>query len=235
MDQDRYRINIEEIFEGPMDLLVFLIRKNEVDIYDIPIAMITEQYLEYLDLLQHKNIDVAGDFLVMATTLLQIKSRMLLPTYQDENEELDPRLEIARPLLEYLQMKDVAEQLKDRNLLGQKIFLKPSDESKPVLNDDLKIDLFELVLAFQNLTTNMPENHCVDLSDEQISIKDKISELINILEKKGTITFDELFKIGYNNKNELIITLLAILEMARLCLIRISQQVQSGIIRLFYL
>ena len=99
---EHYRVSLEDIFEGPMDLLVHLIKKHEVDIYDIPIALITEQYLEYLGWMKAMNIDVAGEFLVMASTLAQVKSRMLLPAHEDENEDEAPRLEIIRPLEEYL-------------------------------------------------------------------------------------------------------------------------------------
>ncbi|MBW1753945.1 MAG: segregation/condensation protein A, partial [Deltaproteobacteria bacterium] len=105
MQEELYQVKLDNIFEGPMDLLVHLIKKHEVDIYDIPIAMITDQYLEYLKWMESMNIDVAGDFIVMAATLTQIKSKMLLPIHENENDQEDPRLEIARPLAEYLQMK----------------------------------------------------------------------------------------------------------------------------------
>ena len=108
MPEKLYQVQLEDVFEGPMDLLVHLIKKNELDIYDIPIALITEQYLQYVDWMQAMNVEFAGDFIVMASTLAQIKSRMLLPVHDgDEEEEEDPRLELTRPLLEYLQMKSV--------------------------------------------------------------------------------------------------------------------------------
>ena len=119
-EDDRYRVKLENVFEGPMDLLVHLIKKAEVDIYDIPISQITEQYLNYLEWMKQMNIDFAGDFVLMASTLTHIKSRMLLPAQEGEEEEEDPRLEITRPLLEYLRIKSAAEQLAERNLLGEK-------------------------------------------------------------------------------------------------------------------
>ena len=111
MQEKIYKVQLENIFEGPMDLLVHLIKKNELDIYDIPIAMVTEQYLQYLEWMKIMNIDFAGDFIVMASTLTQIKSRMLLPASADQEAEDDPRQEIIKPLIEYLQMKSAAEQL----------------------------------------------------------------------------------------------------------------------------
>ena len=130
MQDTLYRVQLDEIFEGPMDLLVHLIRKNELDIYDIPIALITEQYLEYLEWMQAMNIDYAGDFLLMASTLTQLKSRMLLPVHEGEDEEEDLMQEITRPLVEYLQMKSVADQLVERNLLGEKTFIRTPDRGE---------------------------------------------------------------------------------------------------------
>ena len=125
MAEQLYSVQLENVFEGPMDLLVHLIKKNELDIYDIPIALITEQYLQYVEWMKAMNVDFAGEFIVMASTLTQIKSRMLLPVHDgDGEEEEDPRLELTRPLLEYLQMKSVADQLVERNLLGDKTFIR---------------------------------------------------------------------------------------------------------------
>ena len=122
MQTDDYKVKLENVFEGPMDLLIHLIKKNEVDIYDIPVALITEQYLAYLEWMQRLNIDNVGDFLVMASTLAHIKSRMLLPNHGIEEEEEDPRLELVRPLAEYLRIRSAAEALAKRNLLGEKMF-----------------------------------------------------------------------------------------------------------------
>jgi segregation and condensation protein A len=116
--ESEYKVRLENVFEGPMDLLVHLIRKNEVDIYDIPVGLITEQYLAYLEWMKLLNIDNVGEFLVMASTLAQIKSRMLLPFHGEEEDEEDPRMQIARPLAEYLQIKSAAEELASRNMLG---------------------------------------------------------------------------------------------------------------------
>ena len=151
MATEPYQVRLDEIFEGPLDLLVHLIKKNEVDIYDIPIALITEQYLQYLDWMKSMNIEFAGDFIVMASTLTQIKSRMLLPVHDDEEPEEDPRQEITRPLLEYLRMKSAADQLAERNLLGEKTFIRSPDRRSFMADDEegfVKIGLFELIDAY---------------------------------------------------------------------------------------
>ncbi len=137
MSGERYEVKLMNIFEGPMDLLVYLIKKNEVDIYDIPIAVITDQYLGYLEWMEAMNVDFAGDFIVMAATLTHIKSKMLLPVHDDQDDEEDPRLEITRPIEEYLQMKSVAEQLAERNLLGEDVFLRNPAKEEFLVNRNM--------------------------------------------------------------------------------------------------
>ena len=237
MQIEQYTVKLEHIFEGPMDLLIHLIKKNEVDIYDIPIALITQQYLEYLDWMKAMNIDFAGDFLVMAATLTQIKSRMLLPFNEYDEDDDDPRAEITRPLLEYLQMKAAAEELAGRSILGDATFVRIPDYKEFLKEMDgqvVRIGLFELIDAFQKILANLPVDQQVDLTPDRISVKDRITELIDILEEKGSMTFEELFSKNAD-KTEIIVTFLAILEMVKLVLIRIVQHVQTGIIRLFYL
>lgn len=220
-----------------MDLLVHLIKKNEVDIYDIPIAVITKQYLEYIEWMKSMNVDLAGDFLVMAATLTHIKSRMLLPASEDESDEEDPRTEITRPLLEYLQMKSAAEDLANRNLLGDNVFSRNPNLDKYLTdpNDQMiTVGLFELIDAFQKILKRTSSGQAIDLTADLISVKDKISQIVDILEKKGSLTFNELFTADAD-KSEIIVTFLAILEMVKLYLLRIAQHTQSGIIRIFYL
>ncbi len=237
-NEQTYNVQLNDIFEGPMDLLVYLIKKNEVNIYDIPIALITDQYLKYLEWMKSMNIDFAGDFIVMAATLAQIKSRMLLPVHEDEEDkEEDPRLEITKPLLEYLQMKSAAEQLAERNLLGEDTFVRNPDKELYLINRDdeiIKVGLFELIDAFQKILENRSTDRGVDFTLDTISVKERISEIVDIFEEKGSITFGELFPSNAG-KSEVILTFLAILEMVKLCLVRTVQHVQTGIIRLFYL
>lgn len=236
-DGDPYKVRLNGVFEGPMDLLIHLIRKNEVEIYDIPIALITDQYLEYLEWMKAMNVDLAGDFLVMAATLMQIKSRMLLPVHEGEEDEEDPRTEITKPLLEYLQMKSAAEMLAQRNLLGHDTFTRKPDvdefEWEPEEGEMIRVGLFELIDAFQRILANVSPSEKVELTTDRISVKDRITEIVDVLEARGSVVFTELFA-GSVDKSDIIITFLAVLEMVKLRLIRLVQHVQSGVIRLFY-
>jgi segregation and condensation protein A len=236
MQEEIYKVQLENIFEGPMDLLFHLIKKNELDIYDIPIALVTEQYLQYLDWMKTMNIDYAGDFIVMASTLAQIKSRMLLPTPEGEEEEDDPRHEIIKPLLEYLQMKSAAEQLSERHLLGEDTFIRGRDREEFLTfqeDEYVKVGLFELIDAFQKILEKIPTDHRMEFTADKISVKERITQINDILEAKGSTTFIELFS-EHPDKNEVIVNFLALLEMVRLSLVRIVQHTQTGVMRLFY-
>jgi segregation and condensation protein A len=236
MQEELYKVQLENIFEGPMDLLFHLIKKNELDIYDIPIALVTEQYLQYLDWMETMNIDYAGDFIVIASTLAQIKSRMLLPTPEGEEEEDDPRHEIIKPLLEYLQMKSAAEQLSERHLLGEDTFIRGRDREEFLTfqeDEYVKVGLFELIDAFQKILEKIPADHRMEFTADKISVKERITQMNDILEAKGSTTFSELFS-EHPDKNEVIVTFLALLEMVKLALVRIVQHTQTGVMRLFY-
>jgi len=237
MQENDYKIDLADVFEGPMDLLVHLIKKNEVDIYDIPIALITDQYLVYIKWLKAMDIDFAGDFLVMAATLTQIKSRMLLPVHEGDEEEDDPRSEITKPILEYLEMKAAAEHLANRNLLGDKTFVR-THSKKPYLDETgdelVRVGLFELIDAFQKILDKMAPDHRVDMTSERISVKERMTQIVDLLEVKGSAAFDELFD-QIIEKGDIIVTFLAVLEMVKLNLVKVVQHVQTGILRIFYL
>jgi segregation and condensation protein A len=234
-----YRVSLTDIFEGPMDLLVHLIRKNEISITDLPVALVTEQYLQYLEWLEALNVEYAAEFVVMASTLAQIKSRMLLPLHAEEDGEEDPRHEIVRPLLEYLKLKSAAAQLSERPLLGEDTFtrgVKPGDLAPPGDGDEevIKIGLFELIDAFQKILAGLPDEARIEFTTDTISVQERISQIADQLELKGSLTFFELFS-DQPHRSENIVTFLATLEMVKLSLIRIAQHVNSGIIRIFYL
>jgi segregation and condensation protein A len=233
-----YRVKLSDIFEGPMDLLVHLIKKNEINIYDIPIALVTEQYLQYLEWMDAMNIDYAAEFVVMASTLAQIKSRMLLPVHpEEEGEEEDPRQAIVRPLLEYLKLKSAAEQLAERPLLGADTFTRPVKPAALAIAGDeavIKIGLFELIDAFQRILAGLPDEARIEFTTDTISVKERISQIADELETRGSLTFYELFS-EQPGRGEIVVTFLAILEMVKLSLIRLVQHVNSGIIRIFYL
>lgn len=233
--KDAYKVKLEDVFEGPMDLLIHVIKKNEVDIYDIPIALITEQYLVYLELIQLLNIDNVGDFLLMAATLAHIKSRTLLPTHGDEDDDEDPRLEIVRPLAEYLRIKAAAETLANRDLLGDKIFSRRVKTKAYFSGDDemVQVGLFELIDAFQRVLDKVSKDHTVDLATEEVSVKDRMNEIVTVLESRGSIVFKDLFTKGAK-KPFFIASFLALLELMKMNLVRVAQNKQDGILRLFY-
>lgn len=234
-EADPYRVKLQNVFEGPMDLLVHLIKKAEVDIYDIPISQITAQYLDYLAWMKRMNIDFAGDFVLMAATLTHIKSRMLIPPQAGEEDQEDPRLEITRPLLEYLRIKTAAQQLAERDLLGEKSFTRKTDPE--MLNairqgQVIQVGLFELIDAFQRILERVAPSHRVDLSRDRVSVQERIAQLLALLEAHTSMTFDELFA-GDRERFDIIVTFLALLEMAKLGLVRIAQHLPSGVMRLF--
>ena len=241
MSSALYEVKLTDIFEGPMDLLIYLIKKNEVNIYDIPIALIIQQYLEYLEWMKSLNIDLAGDFLVMAATLAHIKSRMLLPVPELDEDQEDPRMEITRPLLEYLQMKSAAEELAYRNILGSETFIRQirdedfvKDSIARPEDQIIHVGLVELIDAFRKILDTLPDENHVDFTTDRVSVTDKISEIVDILEQKGSVTFTELFSPN-SDKSDIIVTFLAILEMVKLYLVRIVQHIHTGAIRIFYL
>lgn len=233
-----YRVKLSDIFEGPMDLLVHLIKKNEINIYNIPIALVTEQYLQYLQWMDAMNVEYAAEFVVMASTLTQIKSRLLLPVHaEEEGEEEDPRQTLVRPLLEYLKLKSAAEQLAERPLLGEDTFTRPAKPAALAAAGDeevIKIGLFELIDAFQKILAGLPDEARIEFTTDTISVKERISQIADQLEAKGSLTFFELFS-DRPTRSEIVVTFLAILEMVKLALIRLVQHVNSGIIRIFYL
>ncbi len=232
-----YEIKLE-IFEGPMDLLLHLIRKNKVDIYDIPIALIMDQYLKYLDMMRSLNIDVAGDFLEMAATLAYIKSRMLVPRVgsEEEDEEEDPRLELVRPLLEYVKIKEAAQTLAGNLQLDRDVYVRniPTEELWGMEGSEeiAEVGLFALVNALHEVLKRAEPGDFMEVSADTMRLKDRISQLMEILSGVSSITFHELFQ-GKARKMEMILTFLAILELVRLQMVRAFQHQPSGIIRLY--
>ncbi len=226
MNEPQYYEVRLDLFEGPLDLLLHLIRKNEVDIFDIPISTITDQYLEYLDLMKALNISVAGDFLVMAATLIHIKSKMLLPPSPDDEEEEDPRIEITRPLMEYLRLKEVAGELSERDILERDIFTRKTapDDLAPYREDAPlpKANLFQLMDAFKRVIERYSPGAEISFRYEKWSLKDKMTYIMDRL-KERSLSFSELFT-EKSTISELIATFLALLELVQTGLIRVHQQ-----------
>ncbi len=233
-DQSEYRVKLE-IFEGPLDLLLHLIRKNEVDIFDIPIAMITDQYLQYLDMMKALNINVAGDFLVMASTLIHIKSRMLLPEPDEDGEEEDPRTEITRPLMEYLRLKELASELSERELLDRDVFKRhvPVDYTSDLSGEEslLDVNLFQLIDAFKRIVEQRIPGSPILFNVDKWTVKDQTALILEKLKEKGTVYFKELFNES-RTISEFIVTFLALLELVHTGLVRVFQPDSARDIRL---
>jgi segregation and condensation protein A len=228
-----YKVKLDT-FEGPLDLLLYLIKKNELDIYDIPIAIITRQYLEYIKVMKDLNLEIAGDFLVMASSLIHIKSSMLLPTrYEDSSDEEveDPRAELIRRLVEYSRYKEAALLLNKQKLLGRELFARafPSDElqSDQIHGEPLELDLFSLIEAFRNILAKAPHDSFHEVCAESISIAERINEILSLLQEKELIAFANLFE-NNRDRDYIVATFLAILELCKLKLIRVRQQAQYG-------
>jgi segregation and condensation protein A len=234
---EEYQVRLE-IFEGPMDLLLHLIRKNKVDIYDIPIALIMDQYLQYLDMMRGLNIDVAAEFLEMAATLAYIKSRMLVPGEgsEEEDEEEDPRLELVRPLVEYARLKEAAFVLAGRPQLNRDVYARnipPEDLWGLERGEEIaEVDLFHLIAALQGVLKRAEPGRFLEVNADAIRIKDRINRIVEILNTVSSITFSDLFPEGAG-KAELVVTFLAILELVKLRMVRAFQHQPSGIIRLY--
>jgi len=237
---DAYKVKLDA-FEGPLDLLLYLIRKNEVNIYDIPIKLITEQYLGYIEMMRELDLDVAGEFLVMASTLIHLKSRTLLPRAEplpdDAGLEEDPREALVRRLLEHQKYKAAAELLHQREALRSAQFMRPDASVADVAGDDyepeLEVDLFTLLAAFRGVLTRASRRQQMALPPEQLSIETRIEQLLARLSETEACGFEDLFADGDGSRPFMIVTFLALLEMIRLKLIRAFQSGSFGAIRVY--
>jgi segregation and condensation protein A len=227
-------------FEGPLDLLLHLIKRNEVSIYDIPIALITQQYLDTINLMQELDLDMAGEFLVMAATLIHIKSKMLLPRPETganvEGEEEDPRDVLVRRLLEHQKFKAAAELLHEREQLRAAQWQRPDDRVAKIAGDEyepeLEVDLFSLLSAFQAVVQRSKARPTVVLPAEEIPVERRIDQLLDRLSETEACGFEDLFA-DVHDKPGLIVTFLALLEMIRLKLVRVFQSGSFGPIRVY--
>jgi len=223
-----FRIELP-IFEGPLDLLLHLTRKHELEILDLPIAFVTEKYLEYLGLMKQLNLDVASEYLVMAATLAHIKSKMLLPTppadQDDEDlEEMDPRQELIRRLLEYQKYKQVAEELGARGIAGRDVFPRgipaPKAEGVAPLAD---VSLFKLLDAFQKVLKRAQKDLSFEIDAERISIQERMTQIVERLRGVENCQFEDLFE-DVITTYDIVVTFLAVLEMAKVRMMRVYQQ-----------
>ncbi len=234
---DAYTVTLAA-FSGPLDLLIHLIKQNEVNIYDIPIALITQQYLEYLELLEELDLDVAGDFIVMAATLIHIKSRMLLPRPDpsQEDAEEDPRDALVNRLLEYQKFKAAANLLHEREEMRSAQWQRPDERVADLAGEDyeaeVEVDLFSLMAAFKAVLDRAKQRPDAHIPGAQVSIEARIQQLLARLSETEACGFEDLFEDA-DTRQGLIVTFLALLEMIRTRLVRVFQAGMFGAIRVY--
>ncbi|MEE9913554.1 MAG: segregation/condensation protein A [Deltaproteobacteria bacterium] len=235
-----YAIKLD-IFEGPLDLLLYLIKKNEIDIYNIPVALITQQYLDYLNIIKSLNLDLAGEYLVMASTLIHIKSRLLLPVPEEptaEELEDDPRAELVRQLLEYQAFKEAAAELAHRPLLERDVFKRaaalPEEVRQASADDDelVEVSIFELIEAFHHLISRLDKKELLEIDLEKLSLTDIINDVMERLMREKNLTFEELLG-ERRDRRRIVYTFLALLELIKLKMIKAYQTAAFGSIRIF--
>jgi segregation and condensation protein A len=231
-ESEQYVVKLD-MFEGPLDLLLHLISKHEIDIFDIPISFITGEYLKYLDMMRVLNLDLASEYLEMAATLALIKSKTLVPSNpsgddaEDAETGPDPREELVKRLLEYQKYRTAAEELALRPMLGRDTFGRGMSED---LSEDRELSspgLFALIEAFQKMISEAEVDHSHEVTIVRISISDRINQIVDLLRVRRRITFMELF-VGQHSKGQLVLTFIAMLEMAKLGLTRIHQAGSEG-------
>ena len=237
LPEDAPRIQLA-LFDGPLDLLLYLIRKDEIDIHDLPIAPITRQYMEYLDLMRELNLDVAGEFMVMAATLIHIKSKMLVPVAPTEAEgepQEDPREALVQRLLEFQRYKDAAGVLHQKGQIRAATWTRPPGAA-PVFDDAgeevLEAGLFDLVSAFKELLERRKTLLAHEVEDPGKSVEERMGELVDMIREGQSLELLELFA-DLHTKAEMILTFLALLELVRLKRVKVYQRGLFGAIRVF--
>jgi len=233
-----YKVALD-VFEGPMDLLLYLIKKDEIDIYDIPIESITKQYMSYLDTFKLLNIGLAGEFLVMAANLCYIKSRMMLPKHvqppEEDADEEDPRWDLIRQLIEYKKFKEAARQMGERAAAEQDHFRRKPEKIEAPVEDrrplSEEIGIFDLIRAFQKIIDRFQDEGLGEIVDDRFTVSDKIDLLLSLVPAGSSVRFSSLFEEA-TSKNEMIVTFLALLELMKLNYFRVSQERILGEIEL---
>lgn len=235
MKQEEYKVDLD-VFEGPLDLLLYLIRKDEVDIYNIPIERITTQYMEYLSVMRMLDLNIAGEFIVMAATLMMIKSRMLLPvderTEEEEEEEEDPRWDLVRQLVEYKKFKDIANQLQEREFYQENVFAFGGKSAVAIEPEDpglglQDVGLFDLIAAFNEVLKKAPPEQLGEIAGDRYTVADKIDHVLQTVRNGGSLRFSRMFG-QMASRNEIICTFLALLELLRLRQIVAVQDAHFG-------
>jgi len=204
-----------DIFEGPLDLLLYLIKKEHLNIYDIPIAKVIEQYLQFLELMKLLDINLASEYLVTAANLISIKSKMILPREEEpREEEEDPRDELVRKLLEYEKFKEAAEFLRDKEIERNRYFKRPALDSGPG-EVYIEASIFDLISAFKSVLKEIPKEIFFEVIKDEFTVEDKIHDLLHLLLVREKVSLEELFSSA-KSKLEIVVTFLAILELIKL-------------------
>lgn len=224
-----------DLFEGPLDLLLHLIRAHEYDIMDIPIAEIARQYNKYLDIIQELNLNLASEYLVMSATLARIKSRMLLPPAEDEEEEEDPRIELVQQLLEYQRYKEAALEISERPILGRDVFARkfPIQDSLGTAEEGqyIEVDIFQLMAALREVIQKMPQDSVHEIHTSRIGVRERMSQLLEQITDRSSMLLTELFATS-PDRSYIIVTFLALLELIRQQMVMATQIDRFGPIRI---
>lgn len=234
--KDNYTVNLD-VFQGPMDLMLYLIKKDEIDVYDIPISRITDQYMQYVGVMKTLNLELAGEYILMAATLIRIKARMLLPPAEGEGEEADPREELVAALIEYKKFKEVGEILREKRILEERLFVPPvidggnGNRQKIVLSDSTT--LFDLLTAFKEVLDRNDQERLFEIDSDKTTIEDRIESIMAYLLKRESATFRELFA-DIPRKAIAIMTFLAILELIKLRRIKVRQSLPFSELRVYH-
>ncbi len=204
-------------FEGPLDLLLHLIRRDKINIYDIPISHITREYLSFIEIMKELELEVAGEFFVMAATLMRIKAQMLLPRRLEEEEEEDPRDELVRNLIEYRKYKGAAEHFAEREADRRRVYTRavPTPEIEDDLVQPMEVTLFDLVEAFRKVLDDLKMQVSYTIERDSITTEERIEAIRDMISKQSEVLFTELFQDGFDRMN-VIVTFLSILELIRL-------------------
>ncbi len=232
---ENYSVDLE-VFHGPMDLLLYLIKKDEIDIYDIPIARVTEQYMQYIELMKTLNLELAGEYILMAATLIRIKARLLLPPAEGDGDELDPREELVAALLEYKKFKEVGEILREKRILEERLYVPPpvgdenQQQEKVILSNSTT--LFDLLTAFKEVIERTDQEKTFEINPEESNIEDRILIIMDYLTAKESATFRELFA-DIPRKAIVVVTFLAILELIKLRRITVRQSLPFSDLRVY--
>lgn len=228
---DPYKVELD-VFEGPLDLLLYLIKQDEIDIYDIPIVRITNQYMQYLDVMKMLDLNIAGEFIVMAATLMMIKSRMLLPVEDrpEVEDEEDPRWDLVRQLVEYKKFKDAAAHLGDLEVRQENMFSRTGEGIQLGPEPDVALEdvsIFDLISAFNEALKKAPREELKEIFAEEFTVADKIDVIMQVMKTKGRASLSRLLG-GMTHRYEMVCTFLAILELIRLKQVRAAQSDHFG-------